>query len=95
MVGSNYKAHVFVCTNQKKEGKECCANKGGQAFRDSLKDMAKKLFDKQDVRINASGCLDQCKDGIAVVIYPQNKWLLNLEPGDESKVLDEVQKILG
>lgn len=34
---------------------------------------------KKRIRINASGCLGQCENGIACVIYPQNQWHLNLQ----------------
>jgi (2Fe-2S) ferredoxin len=42
------------------------------------------------IRINASGCLDRCKEGIAIAIYPQNKWLINVKSSD----LEEVQKVI-
>jgi len=72
-----YKAHVFVCTNQKPPGKACCADKNGGALRQELKNWAKERFGRE-VRINASGCLDRCAEGIACVIYPQGEWHVGL-----------------
>lgn len=82
--------HVFVCTNQK-ANKECCAQKGAEDLRHELKDWAKSNPDwKKRIRINASGCLDHCKDGIAIALYPEGKLLLNVDAGDA----DRVKKII-
>lgn len=71
-----YKAHLFICTN-KKEGKECCADKNAGVLREELKGWAKVKFGNK-VRINNSGCLDRCSEGITAVLYPQNKWFTHL-----------------
>src|SRR5690348_14203076 len=76
-----YKAHLFICTN-KKEGKPCCADKNSEAFRKKIKDLAKEKWGKS-VRINASGCLDHCNEGIAAVIYPQGQWFTQLKDTDD------------
>lgn len=95
MSDPRFEAHVFVCTNRK-EGKPCCANEGGEAFQSALKklamDPARGWYGR--VRINKSGCLDQCQNGVACVIYPQGRWFLNLHPGDELRVLRAVEEIL-
>jgi (2Fe-2S) ferredoxin len=89
-VESGLEVHVFVCTNQK-SGKECCAQKGSEELRKNLKDWAKQNPDwRKRIRINASGCLDRCKEGIAIAIYPQNKWLVNVSASN----IKEVQKVI-
>ncbi len=91
--------HVFVCTNQKPPGKACCALSGGKELRDELKDrMAKKHPElKSKVRINASGCLDKCTEGVACVIYPQGEWITHASLKDldqlEEKILALVKNI--
>jgi (2Fe-2S) ferredoxin len=87
---NDLKVHVFVCTNLK-VNKECCAARGAEDFRTQLKEWAKShpLWRGQ-LRINASGCLDHCKEGIAVAIYPKGGLLLNVSPPD----LAEVKKII-
>lgn len=86
----HYKAHVFVCTHQKKNG-QCCALSGGEELRRELKEWTKQNPEwRKRIRINNSGCLDQCQNGIAIAIYPQNKWLLNLRPHN----LEEVKKYI-
>jgi predicted metal-binding protein len=87
---SGLDVHVFVCTNEKK-GKECCAEKGAEDFRKELKDWVKEHPDwRKRIRINAAGCLDHCKEGIAIAIYPQDKLLLNVS----AKKIEDVQKII-
>jgi predicted metal-binding protein len=86
-IKSKLGVHVFVCTN-KKEGKPCCAAKQGEALRSALKEWSKENPAwKGRLRINASGCLDHCSDGVAIAIYPQNIWITgaSLENIDELK----------
>jgi (2Fe-2S) ferredoxin len=70
-----YTRHVFVCTNRRPEGspRGCCATKGGDEVRLALK-KAVDAAGISDVRINASGCLDACERGVAVVVYPEGTW---------------------
>jgi (2Fe-2S) ferredoxin len=90
----SFKAHLFICTN-KKDGKTCCADKGSEALRARLKDWAKAEFGKQDVRINASGCLDRCAEGITAVLYPQNIWLTEIKADDDEKLKTVLREALG
>ena len=39
----HYVKHVFLCTNQKPEGKACCANHGGKPFFDRAKEKLQAL----------------------------------------------------
>lgn len=74
--------HVFICTN-KKDGKECCADKEAEKLREDLKDWSKSNPEwRKKLRINSSGCLDRCKEGIAVAIYPDNLWFTHVEKSD-------------
>ncbi len=72
-----YELHVFVCTNKRENGKECCADKGAVEFREQLKGWAKEKYGKR-IRINSAGCLDCCSKGIATVIYPDGEWHLKI-----------------
>lgn len=89
---SDVKLHVFICTNQKGEGKPCCASLGGKEIREQLKNRIGAHRElKGKVRINASGCLDKCTEGVACVIYPQGEWLSHVSVNDldalEQKIL--------
>lgn len=86
-----YKAHLFICTNLRQGGKECCAARGGQQLRDELKSLVKQNPSlRAIVRVNNSGCLDQCSRGITAVLYPQGKWFVNLSSTDAPKLLKEI-----
>lgn len=72
----HYTHHVFVCTNQKKDGKTCCANQGGLPYFDYLKEKLRAL-DKSGpgkIRVSQSGCLGRCNLGPCLVIYPESVW---------------------
>ena len=81
-----YKAHVFVCTNEREPGhpRGCCKEKGSVDLRDYMKAKAKELGIK-NVRINNAGCLDRCELGPNMVIYPEGVWYRasNFEEVDE------------
>lgn len=76
-----YECHVFVCTNKKEGGRECCADKGSAQLKDVLKAWATKKYGKR-IRINNSGCLHFCEQGIITVIYPEGEWHLKLKSTD-------------
>lgn len=65
-----------------------------ESLRKEVKDKAAKIWPKQDVRINASGCLGRCEEGIACVIYPEQKWLTELRPDDGDKIIKEISQLL-
>lgn len=90
----DYKAHVFVCTHQRKSG-ECCADSGGETLKKELKEWTKKHPEwRKRIRVNSSGCLDQCKHGVAIAVYPQNEWLLDVRPKNLDEVKDLIEKIM-
>jgi (2Fe-2S) ferredoxin len=41
------------------------------------------------VRINKSGCLDQCEHGPTVVVYPEAVWYGNVKPEDAAEIVEE------
>jgi (2Fe-2S) ferredoxin len=88
-----YKAHLFICTNDRGPGakRESCCPKGSEELRRQVKEMCRAKGLK-NVRINASGCLDQCEQGIAAVLYPKGKWFLGLKPGDAETLVAAVEK---
>lgn len=71
-----FQRHVFVCTNQREPGhrRGCCAGKDGAAIREALEAGADRAGLAGSVRINKSGCLDQCEHGATVVVYPEGVW---------------------
>lgn len=71
-----YKHHIFVCTNQKVPGKQCCAASGGNEYFDYLKTrlLELELHGPGRIRVSKSGCLGRCGMGPCIVIYPEGIW---------------------
>ncbi len=91
---SNLKAHVFICTNKKEKGESCGAKNSPILF-SNVKFHCKNNPDLyQNVRINQSGCLGRCQEGIVAVIYPQTKWIEHLKENDKDLLIEELSKVL-
>ena len=88
------KAHLFICVNDRGEGKrESCGRKGAQELRDRVKALCQeKALPPGSYRINNSGCLGPCERGISAVLYPQNQWFLDNTPADAEKLAAAVEK---
>jgi len=69
----SFQRHVFVCVNERPadDPKGCCKAKGGVEVRDKLKAELKARGISKLVRANNAGCLDQCAQGVTVVVYPE------------------------
>ena len=70
-----YSRHVFVCGNERPPGSQrgCCREKNSLEILRSMKNAARALG-LADVRVQKSGCLDYCENGISCVIYPEGIW---------------------
>ncbi len=71
-----FERHVFVCTNTREPGhpRGCCSAKQSGVIREMLKAEIEKRGLKRRIRINQSGCLDQCEHGVTIVVYPEAVW---------------------
>jgi len=78
-----FRRHVFVCT-----GGEYCPHDGSDEIHRLLKEGAKARGLKA-VRINRSGCLDQCGHGPMVVVYPDDVWYAGVTAERAGRILDE------
>jgi (2Fe-2S) ferredoxin len=69
------KRYLFVCTNRRPDGhpKGSCAEKGSEDIVPRLKEaLAKRGVAKDIVRACATGCLDLCESGVAVLQEPEH-----------------------
>ena len=84
-----YKKHVFICVNQRPEGKDSCGEQHGlmlvQLFKDGL-----RVRDNAHIEIRAqkAGCLDVCKFGPALVVYPEGVFYGNVTAADVDEIID-------
>jgi|TARA_B110000263_G_scaffold237660_1_gene238144 (2Fe-2S) ferredoxin len=70
-----YSRHVFICGHQRPEGspRGCCAEKNSLEVVQRLKQIARQAG-LDNVRVQKSGCLDFCENGISCVVYPEGIW---------------------
>jgi len=78
-----YKKHVFVCTTGK-----TCPNEGAVEVCDALRKEIHARGLKKEIRINKSGCLDQCGNGPMIVVYPQSVWYSHVQPEDCKEIVE-------
>jgi len=79
-----FEKHVFVCT-----GGDYCPFDGSVEVHAFLKDGVKARGLKKTVRVNKSGCLDQCGNGPMVVVYPENVWYSHVTLEKAGRILEE------
>jgi (2Fe-2S) ferredoxin len=86
---SFYKHHLFICTNQREDGKPCCQNFAAESAREYLKNRAKELgiHGPGECRINNAGCLDRCDQGPVIVVYPDETWYTWVDKEDLDEIL--------
>lgn len=74
-MNTELRMHAFVCVNERDESnqKGCCSSKNSLEVMTKLKRKVREMG-IDDVRVNKSGCLNQCENGIACVVYPQGIW---------------------
>lgn len=88
---SYYKHHVFFCTNQREDGRACCADHDAELLRDYAKEQIKalKLNGPGKCRINNAGCLDRCSKGPVIVVYPEAVWYTFKSKEDIDEIIRE------
>lgn len=90
-----FKKHIFICTNQKPEGKKSCGEAHGMQLVEAFKALIKEHSLLVDVRAQKAGCLDVCAFGPALVVYPEGVFYgkVTLEDVDEifnSHILNDI-----
>lgn len=83
--------HVFVCHNVRPEGapRPSCTRDGKSDLHAALQQLTKEAGLSGKVRINKSGCLDQCEHGPTVVVYPEAVWYGGVRPEDAAEIVQE------
>ena len=79
-----YRHHVFVCT-----GGKTCPLDGGLEVHAILKKRAAELGMKDLVRVNHSGCMNQCGHGPMVVVYPDDVWYSHVDEIGAERIVSE------
>jgi|SRR5579859_2990251 len=87
----SFERHVFVCHNQRPADapRTSCTTDGKSDLHARLQQLSKEAGLGGRVRINKSGCLDQCEHGPMMVVYPEAVWYGNLKPEDADSIVAE------
>jgi (2Fe-2S) ferredoxin len=86
----NFERHVFVCTNRRDPSapRPSCDPESKAELAAALSQKAAACGLKGRVRINRSGCLDQCEHGPTVVVYPEAVWYGNVTLADVDEIVE-------
>lgn len=87
---SYFKYHVFICTNLREDGRQCCGQASAERIRAYAKSRVKQLglSGRGGVRVNNAGCLDRCNEGPVMVIYPQETWYTYVDEQDIDEIIE-------
>jgi (2Fe-2S) ferredoxin len=84
-----FEKHIFICTNQKAEGKACCGEVAGMELVQKFREVIAEKGLKGKVRAQKSGCLDACQNGPALVIYPEGTYYGKVSINDVERIVEE------
>ncbi|MFP5277863.1 MAG: (2Fe-2S) ferredoxin domain-containing protein [Acidobacteriota bacterium] len=88
---SAFERHVFVCHNVRpaEAPRPSCSSDGKSELHARLNQLTKDAGLGGRVRINKSGCLDQCEHGPMMVVYPEAVWYANVNATDAEEIVRE------
>lgn len=78
-----FRKHVFVCVTGK-----TCPGQGSEEVLNALRKEISERGLKKQIRINKSGCFDQCGNGPMVVVYPDEIWYAHVKPADCKEIVE-------
>ena len=79
-----YTHHIFVCTS----GKTCPLSRSLDVHA-ALKKGVLAAGLRGTVRVNHSGCMNQCGHGPMVVVYPEDVWYSHVDEAGALRIIDE------
>lgn len=77
---------VLVCTNERIDGRACCAQKASPELYHALK-VAVAGMDPT-IRVSKTGCLGNCESGATVAIMPKNVYLGDVQETDIPEIIE-------
>jgi len=88
---AKFQKHVFICVNERDadDPKGCCASKGGKDVASALKQKLHERGLKRIVRANKALCLDQCAQGVTIVVYPEATWYGHVTVDDVDEIVEQ------
>ena len=87
-----YKQHIFFCTNIRQDkNKRSCGSKEVLELRNYMKEKIKESGIR-GIRVNNAGCLNRCKKGPLMVIYPEGTWMKVTNKKDINQIIEKYIK---
>ena len=83
--------YLFVCTNRRADDdpKGCCAAKGSEEIRAALKEQVKaRGLARLEARVCKSSCLDQCSNGVCILVEPDHFFYGRVTPADVPEIVE-------
>ena len=85
-----YNKHIFICTNQRKEGERlCCGEMHGLELVAAFKKLVKDHKLSTTVRAQRTGCFDICESGPNVMVYPEGIVYAKVQMSDVEEIFQE------
>ncbi|MBW7844277.1 MAG: (2Fe-2S) ferredoxin domain-containing protein [Bacteroidia bacterium] len=84
-----FEKHVFICANQKAEGKPCCGEERGMELVKKFKQVLRDKGLQGKIRAQRAGCLDACEFGPALVIYPEGTYYGHVTTADVERIVEQ------
>ncbi len=87
----SFQRHVFVCINERAADhpRGSCKLRGGPEVRDRLKKELTARGLSKAIRANNAGCLDQCENGVTIVVYPEQVWYGHVTVDDIAEIVEK------
>jgi (2Fe-2S) ferredoxin len=88
---SGYERMVFVCQNERPPDhpKGSCLPRGSADVLKAFKTVMSERGLKETMRACGSTCLEHCRHGVSVVVFPDNTWYGHVTPSDVAEIVDE------
>ena len=87
-----YSKHAFVCLHERPADspKGSCLPKGSGLLLKTLKAAAEARGLGETVRVNKSGCLENCEHGCSIVVYPEGVWYGHVTVDDVPELVEHL-----
>jgi (2Fe-2S) ferredoxin len=87
-----YEKHCFVCLHEREADnpRGSCMAKGSEPLLKALKKAANSRGLGHTVRVQKSGCLDNCEQGCSVVVYPEGVWYGHVTEADIPDIVEHL-----
>ena len=83
-----YERTLFVCCNERPDGRDACGSRGSAAIQKQLKAYMKSKGLQGRCRVSRSLCLGLCSVGPNICVMPENVWYTGVTEAD----LPEIRK---